>query len=71
MAYKESPFDGSLTATIGAKITFPIDDQYGPQFRGLIQGILQTQSKARPSVRQVQYMLEKMVNAADFANFGA
>jgi hypothetical protein len=71
MAYKESPFDGTLTATIGTKLSFPSGKDYGPHFKGLIQGILQTQIKARPTVLQIQTMLEKMSNSADFDTFNA
>lgn len=71
MAYKESPFDGSITATIGSKVHFPKCEDYGPHFKGLIEGILQYQIKARPSVLQIQTMLEKMLNAVDFDAYDA
>jgi serine/threonine kinase 16 len=66
MAYREPPFDGTLTATIGAKITFPDVDDYGAHFRGLLKGILQTQPGARPTITQVQITLEKMQSSLNF-----
>lgn len=60
MAFKQSPFDGSLTAAISANIPFPAKDPYGKAFQNMIKAILQQNPANRPSLPQIIAMLEKI-----------
>ncbi|KAJ3091944.1 Serine/threonine-protein kinase 16 [Quaeritorhiza haematococci] len=62
MAYRTSPFDGSMTAAVGGKVLFPSKaDPYGPPFRAFIESILLTDPRPRPSVEQVLRKCEAML----------
>ncbi|TPX48206.1 hypothetical protein SeLEV6574_g02165 [Synchytrium endobioticum] len=67
MAYKQSPFDGSLTAVMNSRVIFPSNpDPYGPAFRAFITSILQPAARSRPSVSEILKRLEAMANSLNF-----
>eukprot|EP00842_Homolaphlyctis_polyrhiza_P003005 jgi/Hompol1/3705/HPOL_000840-RA len=55
------PIDGSMTAAISGRISYPPDDPYGLQFHTILEGILKTQPSARPSVAQLEQMLTRFL----------
>ncbi|KAI8922728.1 kinase-like domain-containing protein [Entophlyctis helioformis] len=63
MAFRESPFDGSLTAAVSGRISFPSSSPYGPQFRAVIEGIILNQAAARPTVPQIEQLLTRMLGS--------
>ncbi|KAJ1345035.1 hypothetical protein BSLG_000550 [Batrachochytrium salamandrivorans] len=63
MAYGESPFDGTMTAVISCKLSFPPNDPYGPQFRTVMEGIIQSQPTARPSANQIEQLLVRFLGS--------
>jgi serine/threonine kinase 16 len=60
MAFKQSPFDGSMTAATSANIHFPAQDPYGKAFQSVIKAILQQNPANRPALTQIIAMLEKL-----------
>jgi hypothetical protein len=66
MAYGDSPFDGSMTAAISANVSFPQNDQYGSQFKKLLQSILQASPGNRPTLKDIEINLVKLAGSTDF-----
>ena len=60
MGYKQSPFDGSMTAATSANIHFPAQDPYGKAFQNAIKAILQQNPANRPSLPLIIAMLGKL-----------
>ncbi|KND03802.1 NAK/MPSK protein kinase [Spizellomyces punctatus DAOM BR117] len=54
MAYRNSPFDGSMTAAVSGRLSFPGRDPYGATFRALIESCTVTDWRVRPSISEVQ-----------------
>ncbi|KAL5034966.1 Serine/threonine-protein kinase env7 [Batrachochytrium dendrobatidis] len=63
MAYRTSPFDGTMTAVINCKLLFPPNDPYGPQFRAVMEGIIQSKPTSRPSANQVEQLLTRFLGS--------
>lgn len=57
MAFNESPFDGTLSCALSARLDFK-NSKYPDQFQALITGILQTDPQKRPSLIQIRTQLE-------------
>ncbi|TPX35958.1 hypothetical protein SmJEL517_g01729 [Synchytrium microbalum] len=67
MAYRQSPFDGSMTAAVGGRVHFPSKpDPYGPGFRAFIQAVLSTEGRSRPAVGEVLRRLQAMENSLNY-----
>ncbi|KAJ3023716.1 Serine/threonine-protein kinase 16 [Thoreauomyces humboldtii] len=65
MAYRMSPFDGTTTATMSGRVSFPSRDPYGPAFRQLIESALATDYGRRPTVMDIQERCRVMLQGAD------
>nr|KAJ3422889.1 Serine/threonine-protein kinase 16 [Polyrhizophydium stewartii] len=69
MGYRTSPYapsrkvDGSQTAAVSGRVSFPANDPFGPQFRAVIEGIIQTQPASRPSVSQIEQLLTRLMGS--------
>ncbi|KAJ3127049.1 hypothetical protein HK098_006846 [Nowakowskiella sp. JEL0407] len=71
LAYRTSPFDGSMTAAVGGKIPFPTKpDPYGKAFRTLLQMILVTDMKTRPTVEQICKKLQSVQSSLQLESSG-
>ncbi|KAJ1564519.1 hypothetical protein HK096_007574 [Nowakowskiella sp. JEL0078] len=71
MAFRTSPFDGSMTAAVGGKIPFPTKtDPYGKAFRTLLQMILVTDMKTRPTVEQISKKLQSLQSSLQLESQG-
>ena len=67
MAFRNSPFDGSMTAAVGGKVTFPSGpNPYGEHFKGLLQWIIVADPAARPDVLAVRQRIEALLAGIDF-----
>jgi serine/threonine kinase 16 len=65
MAYGCSPFDGSLTAAVSGKPSFPVNNSYGNDFVKLIENIVQVytptkkvSAEKRPTLFDIQKSLD-------------
>ncbi|KAJ3107322.1 Serine/threonine-protein kinase 16 [Phlyctochytrium bullatum] len=67
MAYKEPPFDGTATATIGGKVVFPprpgMRDPYSQPFKNLILAMLSTNNQARPTAVEAIARMENLLGS--------
>ncbi|KAJ3382720.1 Serine/threonine-protein kinase 16 [Lobulomyces angularis] len=64
LAYRNSPYDGSATAAIGGRISYPTErDIYGTKFREYVESILVTDPSSRPSASQVRRTTEMYLNS--------
>lgn len=64
MAYRNSPFDGSMTAAVGGQVVFPTrPDPYGPAFRNFLRQILVADPKSRLNIDQVISKVENMLSS--------
>ncbi|KAJ3149221.1 Serine/threonine-protein kinase 16 [Geranomyces variabilis] len=64
MAFRNSPFDGTTTAAMSGRVSFPGRDPYGPAFRELISSALMTDYGSRPSVAQMQEKCRVMLESS-------
>jgi serine/threonine kinase 16 len=58
MAYRSSPFDGSMTATMSGSILFPRQSFYPIQLNEFIESILKVNPKERPTLEQIRHQCE-------------
>ncbi|KAI9356788.1 kinase-like domain-containing protein [Zopfochytrium polystomum] len=64
MAYRTSPFDGSMTAAVSGQVVFPTrTDPYGPAFRNLIRSVLVPDIKSRPTLDAVADKLQGLLTS--------
>ncbi len=61
MAYSVSPFDGSMTAAVGGRVSFPSGKFYGEEFEKVVGKILVTNHISRPEARVVLGWLENFL----------
>ncbi|KAJ3054330.1 Serine/threonine-protein kinase 16 [Rhizophlyctis rosea] len=67
MAFRNSPFDGSMTAAVGGKVTFPSGpNPYGEHFKALLQWIIVADPVGRPDVLAVRQRIEALLAGIDF-----
>lgn len=65
MTYGESPFDGSMTAALSGKVTFP--DQAHSHINWLITDILKVNADLRPGITEILAKLEGMSSTRQFS----
>ncbi|KAI8851992.1 kinase-like domain-containing protein [Chytridium lagenaria] len=67
MAYKEPPFDGSATASVGGKVSFPprsgSRDPFPQPFKNLIVSMLATNNQARPTAAEAIAKMENLLGS--------
>ncbi|KAJ1557494.1 Serine/threonine-protein kinase 16 [Cladochytrium tenue] len=64
LAYRTSPFDGTMTAAVSGQVVFPTrPDPYGPAFRNLIRSVLVVDPRTRLSLDQVVAKLESLLTS--------
>jgi hypothetical protein len=61
LCYSYELVDGTMTATMGATVQFPLNDKYGPSFQTFIKTILHPDPKYRPTVKDIKLKCESMV----------
>ncbi|KAI8919353.1 kinase-like domain-containing protein [Powellomyces hirtus] len=65
MGYRNSPFDGTTTAAMSGRVSFPARDPYGPGFRALISSTITTEHASRPSVAEIQEKCRIMLESGE------
>ncbi|KAJ3101882.1 Serine/threonine-protein kinase 16 [Phlyctochytrium planicorne] len=65
MAYKEPPFDGTATASVGGRVSYPprpgVRDPYPQAFKNLISSMLINNNQARPTAAEAIVKMENML----------
>ncbi|KAJ3218054.1 Serine/threonine-protein kinase 16 [Dinochytrium kinnereticum] len=67
MAYKEPPFDGTATASVGGRVIFPPKpgsrDPFSQPFKNLIISMLSTNNQARPTTAEAIAKMENLLGS--------